>query len=194
MAASEFVTYLLELMAPWATVTARRMFGGYGLYRDGTMFALVANDALYLKVDETTRPRFLQTGSTPMIYHARERTIPMSYWSAPAAALETPGEMALWCALAYGAALRFAADRKAKPRTDAESATGAKLKFEPEARTMARAATRPSSKAHRKAGANATGIRKSTPTPRRVAKSAARVSPAIKTRGRGNAPARAKRR
>ncbi len=33
-------------------VTARRMFGGYGIYRDGFMFALVYGDAVYMKVSE----------------------------------------------------------------------------------------------------------------------------------------------
>ena len=52
---SEFVDHVLELMAPWAAVRARRMFGGYGLYRDTTMFALVADDTLYLKADAASR-------------------------------------------------------------------------------------------------------------------------------------------
>lgn len=33
-------------------VTARAMFGGHGVYRDGRMFALVYGDVVYMKVDE----------------------------------------------------------------------------------------------------------------------------------------------
>ena len=46
---SEFVTYLLEQLAPLGEVRARAMFGGYGIYLGERMFALVAEDTLYLK-------------------------------------------------------------------------------------------------------------------------------------------------
>jgi DNA transformation protein len=39
---------VLEQMADFGFVTARRMFGGAGIYRDGMMFALIADDVLYL--------------------------------------------------------------------------------------------------------------------------------------------------
>jgi len=48
---NEFVDYVVELMADWATVSARKMFGGYGLYREGLMFALIAEDELFFKTD-----------------------------------------------------------------------------------------------------------------------------------------------
>ena len=51
----EFRDYLLELLAPLEGVTARRMFGGGGLYLEDTMFAIVADDVLFLKVAETNQ-------------------------------------------------------------------------------------------------------------------------------------------
>ncbi len=36
-------------MAGFGPVAVKRMFGGAGIYRDGLMFALVADDVLYLK-------------------------------------------------------------------------------------------------------------------------------------------------
>ena len=40
MAASrEFLEYVLDQMALFGGATARRMFGGAGIYRDGVMFA-----------------------------------------------------------------------------------------------------------------------------------------------------------
>ena len=49
---SEFVTYVLEVLAPLGQeVRARRMFGGYGLSCDGLTFALVADEVLYLKAE-----------------------------------------------------------------------------------------------------------------------------------------------
>ena len=40
---------LLERMGAAGDVTARKMFGEYGLYGDGKFFAVVCDDVLYLK-------------------------------------------------------------------------------------------------------------------------------------------------
>jgi DNA transformation protein len=129
---SEFVDHVLELMRPWAAVTARRMFGGHGLYRDGLMFALEAFDSLYVKVDTQTAPQFAARGCTPFIYEGKGRLVRMSYWTVPPECVESSAEMARWCALGWQAALR-AQDASPRParkrqasRADAKpsSATG----------------------------------------------------------------------
>lgn len=43
------VEFLLEQMAGAGPVTARRMFGEYGIYLDGKMVASVCDDRLFLK-------------------------------------------------------------------------------------------------------------------------------------------------
>jgi len=43
------VDYLLDQLAGAGPVTARKMFGEYGLYLEGRMFALVCDDQLFLK-------------------------------------------------------------------------------------------------------------------------------------------------
>ncbi len=58
---SEFVDYLKEVFEQFGQIRARKMFGGYGIYHDGVMFGLVADDTLYLKADENTAPYFKQT-------------------------------------------------------------------------------------------------------------------------------------
>jgi len=112
---NEFVDYVVELMADWATVSARKMFGGYGLYYEGLMFALVADDELFFKADAGNVMQFEQVGSHPFVYHNQARTVQMSYWSAPAASLDSPAEMGEWCQSAYGAALRAQAAKAIKP-------------------------------------------------------------------------------
>jgi DNA transformation protein len=109
---SELLRHLLELMQAWAPVTARAMFGGHGLYRDGQMFALVAEETLYLKVDAETQARFAAAGSAPFIYESATRRIEMSYWSAPAECLENAAAMHVWCQLAYAAAVRASARKR----------------------------------------------------------------------------------
>ena len=112
---NEFVVYVVELMADWATVAARRMFGGYGLYREGLMFALVVDDELFFKTDADNVTQFEQAGSHPFVYQNQARTVQMSYWSSPEAGLESPAEMGVWCQSAYGAALRAHAAKASKP-------------------------------------------------------------------------------
>ncbi len=49
MSDSAFVAHVLDLLRPLGGVVARRMFGAYGLFRRGVMFALIDDDVLYLR-------------------------------------------------------------------------------------------------------------------------------------------------
>ncbi len=110
---SETVEYLVELMRPWGDVTAKSMFGGWGLYREGLFFAIVADDVLYLKTDDETRAAFEAQHLEPFVFKTKDGTgTAMSYRRAPDEALENPEEMARWARLAYEAALRAAAKKK----------------------------------------------------------------------------------
>ncbi len=109
---NEFADYVVEIMSAWATVSARKMFGGYGLYRDGVMFALIVEDELFFKADALNVAHFKREESHPFAYRSKDRIVQVSYWSAPAACLESPLEMSVWCQLGFAAALR---SRSAKP-------------------------------------------------------------------------------
>lgn len=111
----DFVAYVLEVMAAWHAVEARKMFGGYGLYREARMFALIADDQLYLKVDEGNRAAFAARGCSPFVYLRQGRPQSMAYWSAPADCLESPADMAHWCDLAWQAALRAPTPKRKQP-------------------------------------------------------------------------------
>lgn len=115
-----FVEYLLELLAPLGEATARRMFGGWGVYLDGDMIGLVAGEALHLKTDAHTREAFAAAGGAAFVYRSRGRTVPTSYWSPPEAALDSADAMRPWALLALEAARRKAVagprGKKARPR------------------------------------------------------------------------------
>jgi TfoX/Sxy family transcriptional regulator of competence genes len=49
------VGYLVEQMAGAGTVSARKMFGEYGVYCDGKMIALICNDQLFVKPSKAGR-------------------------------------------------------------------------------------------------------------------------------------------
>ncbi len=132
--ASGFVAYLLDLLVGDATdglgrPSARAMFGGHGLYLGERMVGLVFSDVLYLKTDATTVAEFEAAGSRPFEYLASDRAKPivMSYWEAPADALEDVDALRRWLELAHAATLRAAAAKsKSKPRKPKPSAPSRK--------------------------------------------------------------------
>jgi DNA transformation protein and related proteins len=110
----EFADHLLDLLGPLGPVSARRMFGGVGLFYGSTMFALIASEELYLKADERNRPDFEAEGEGPFAYETSGgRRAIMSYWRAPERMLDEPDELRAWARKSVDAALAAA---KSKPK------------------------------------------------------------------------------
>lgn len=92
-----FVDYVVnDLLSELRGVTARAMFGEYSLYLDGSIFALVSDDALYFKADERTRAKYEAAGSRQYTYESGGKRVPMPYWEVPADVLEDREELARW--------------------------------------------------------------------------------------------------
>ena len=51
------VDFLLDQLAGAGSVSAKKMFGEYGLYCDGKMFAIVADDQLFIKPTDAGTPQ-----------------------------------------------------------------------------------------------------------------------------------------
>lgn len=97
----EYLDYLHDLFSAFAPVTTRAMFGGHGVYRDGTIIGLVIDEALYLKADAQTRAVFRASGCEAFLYEAKGKAVPMSYWSVPEGIENTrfpPSPVPLACA------------------------------------------------------------------------------------------------
>lgn len=109
---SEFIQYLHELFADFGPIQSRPMFGGHGIYHDGVMFAILANDVLYLRSDDKTRPRFEDIGATPFIHIRQGKAVTMPYHEAPDDMLDNPADAAVWATLAWEAACRAAREKK----------------------------------------------------------------------------------
>ncbi len=103
---NEFINYLLELLEPFDGVTSKAMFGGYGIYKDGTMFGLVSEDILYFKVDDFNRFEFERLNLGPFIYTKGKKPMAMSYYQVPPEALDNSDDMIRWAQLGFEAALR----------------------------------------------------------------------------------------
>ena len=107
-----FLAHLHDLFGDAGAVTTRAMFGGHGVYVDGLIVGIAIGEALYLKTDALTRPRFEGAGSAPFVYSGQKKPIETSYWSAPEDALESAQAMRPWIELARAAALRKPAKRR----------------------------------------------------------------------------------
>lgn len=103
---SQFADNLRDVFVPFGAVSVRRMFGGHGVFYEGLMIALVADDVLYLKVDEASVGAFVERGLAPFVYEARGRSVRMSYNEAPEGMLDDPQEAKRWATMAFEAARR----------------------------------------------------------------------------------------
>jgi len=101
-----FIVYVCDQLRPWAPVTARRMFSGSGIFRGGTMFALVIADCLYFRTDDGNRADFTAAGMEPFRYQRAGKAIALGYHAVPADVLDEAEQLAAWAAKAYAAALR----------------------------------------------------------------------------------------
>ncbi len=103
---SEYIDHLHEIFQHFGPITIRKMFGGYGIYHDGLMFALVADESLYLKADGAIVSYFEREGLGPFEYDKGGKVVKMSYYLAPDDVLEDPEQAAIWARRSYEAALR----------------------------------------------------------------------------------------
>ncbi|MGB5438733.1 MAG: TfoX/Sxy family protein [Gammaproteobacteria bacterium] len=108
---NEFVSHVLDLMQSLGQVRARRMFGGYGIFLDRLMFALIADETLYLKADQKSANAFKARGLEAFSYYKKGRKYSMSYFQAPEQTLEHPEAMSDWANMAYAAATRSASEK-----------------------------------------------------------------------------------
>ncbi len=109
MSVSEgYIDYLLDQLDGLGDISVRRMFGGAGLYLDGVFFAIVADDLLYFKVDDSNLPDYLSAGM------ARFHTL--RYYEVPAEVIEDREALRQWAEKAVDVAVRKLAARKKKRR------------------------------------------------------------------------------
>jgi DNA transformation protein and related proteins len=107
-----FVAYVVEQLEPVGAITPRRMFGGVGVYAGDLFFALIDDDVLYFKVDDSNRGDFERAGSGPFRPYGPGGEV-MQYYTVPALVLEDADELARWAAKAIAVA-RAKKDRPKK--------------------------------------------------------------------------------
>lgn len=112
---NEFVEWLAEQLELLGKVTGRAMFGGWGVYCDGLIFAIVVDEVLYLKADAETIPAFAAAACGPFGYvNTQGKLLSLSYYRIPDEVLEERHELLVWSRAALGAALRAKAAKAPK--------------------------------------------------------------------------------
>jgi DNA transformation protein len=106
-----FRSFVIEQLQRTAQgIRARSMFGGVGIYAADLFFALVDEDTLYFKADETTRGEFEARGMDPFRPYGEEGEV-MQYYQVPADLLEDAEALRPWVEAAIGVARRAKARR-----------------------------------------------------------------------------------
>jgi DNA transformation protein len=88
---------MTDLLGEVPGITSRAMFGGWGIYQNGIIFGIIANDQLYFKVGESNRESYETAGSHPFVYsQGNHHSTTMSYWLVPEFVLEDQDELQAW--------------------------------------------------------------------------------------------------
>ena len=99
----QFLEYVLsDVLSDESGISSRAMFGGYGIYKDGVIFAIIANERLYFKVNDSNRSDYEQYGSGPFVYsQGKHKSTTMSYWELPVDIMEDRQQVAEWVHKSY---------------------------------------------------------------------------------------------
>ncbi len=116
-----FLEHVVDSLRVFGPVTTRRMFGGWGIYRDGVFFALIAGDTLFFKTDDECRAEFERRSPGPFTFEKKGERIVTHYYAVPEEALEDAAVMARWARLGYAAALRAARAKRPRRKRSGEA-------------------------------------------------------------------------
>ena len=107
-----YQSFVIEQLERVASITSKNMFGGVGLYADGLFFALIGNDRLYFKVDDSNRPDFEAAEMEPFRPYGDERA--MKYYEVPIDVLEDVDALQSWGEKAIAVARRAKKGKRRK--------------------------------------------------------------------------------
>ena len=90
---SSFKDYIVyDVLGHVDGITAKAMFGGWGIYKDGCIVGIIVSGELYLKADTHSMERLTKEGRHPFVYDGHNhKTVTMPYMSVSEEELEQPG-------------------------------------------------------------------------------------------------------
>jgi DNA transformation protein len=113
VASDDFAEFLREQLVPIGRISMRRMFGKTGVFCDGVMFGMIADNTLYVRVDDQNRTVFKEAEAFPPLNYAKKgETIDLAFWRVPERLIDEPDELVDWARAALAAARRVTAKRQ----------------------------------------------------------------------------------
>lgn len=100
------IDYILDIFEQYGEFTSRSMFGGYGIYKNKVIFAIIAGDELYFKVDYSNQQQYIDHHSEPFSYEKNGKSYNMSYWKLPVEILEDEELLPSWIDQSYQISLK----------------------------------------------------------------------------------------
>jgi DNA transformation protein len=97
-----FLTKAVESMSRVDVITYRRIFNGAGIYHHGVQFAILINDRLYFRADESSRILFEQKGMHA--FQPLGSRIESRFYQVPESVLDNPSELRYWMRISVEAA------------------------------------------------------------------------------------------
>ena len=76
------------------------------------MFALIAEDELYFRIDELIKEDYESYESKPFVYTGMKKPVALPYMTLPEEILENPQELPHWIEKAYKTALKHKKPKK----------------------------------------------------------------------------------
>ena len=94
MPVDSFKEFVLDQLSRLGQVECRAMFGGHGLYHNGTFFGIIFKGRLYFKTCKLTRPQYADQGMKPFRPNAKQTL--KNYYEVPVEILEDARLLSAW--------------------------------------------------------------------------------------------------
>ena len=69
---ADFSDFLRDQLAPLGPLTLRRMFGKTGVFCEGVMLGMVAENTLYFRMDGLNRDIFRESAGLPLLNYEKQ--------------------------------------------------------------------------------------------------------------------------
>lgn len=93
-----FFEYVInDLFVDVEGLKSKAMFGGYGFWKDGKIFGIIAEGKLFFKVGDSNKSDYESKGMKPFSYAGHNgKLYEMSYWEVPESIQENHQELLNW--------------------------------------------------------------------------------------------------
>ena len=106
----EYIGFVKDQLRLVPVLSFRRMFGAIGIYSRGYFFAIINDDVLFFKVDDTNRKDYEAAGCAQ--FWPMSDKSPMSYFEVPVEVIEDETELKRWADKAIAVSRTAAAKKK----------------------------------------------------------------------------------